>query len=136
MFHFGILFENPSFEMKLNGKVVCPKGSRPYLFLENNGFGQGVTFLLTDKAGKEKREKGNKPPFIGVLTTYTEPVPFQAGFSTVMQVCQEENTKKYEWLTKDIFAKDPEFLKSTRSTHTNCKRFALKVWEAANLEVP
>ena len=55
IFHFGILFENSTFEMKLNGEMICPKGSRPYLFLENNP-GGGATFFLTDKKGKEDRE--------------------------------------------------------------------------------
>lgn len=35
-----------------------------------------------------------------------------------------------------MFQKDPSFLKSTHDTHTNCKRLALKIWQAAGLEVP
>ena len=35
-----------------------------------------------------------------------------------------------------MFSKDPDFLAKTMGIHTNCKRFALRVWHAANLPIP
>ena len=35
-----------------------------------------------------------------------------------------------------MFERDPSFLKETQETHTNCKRFAVKVWEAIGLDIP
>ena len=37
---------------------------------------------------------------------------------------------------KDMFSKDPEFCTTTHETHTNCKRLALRIWSAANLQIP
>ena len=88
IFHFGILFENYSFEAWVNGAVVCPKGSRPFLFMENNCVGQGVTFFLTDEQGKNQRLKGNKSGFLGEASQLSTPVPCYASFDTIMQICQ------------------------------------------------
>ena len=69
LFHFGVLFENPTWQLKVNGELKCARGTKPYLYLENNCGGAGVSFLLTDKKGKEERENGKKKPFIFSLTT-------------------------------------------------------------------
>ena len=36
LFHFGVLFENPTWELKVNGVLASAKGTKPYLYLENN----------------------------------------------------------------------------------------------------
>ena len=133
VFHFGILFENPTFEMKVNNQIKCPKGSKPYLFIENLPE-IGVKFKLTDSIGKTNREKGKSG--FGELTQQTDAMPCLTAFKTIMEICQEENQKQFTWRQKDMFSKDPAFLITTLETHTNCKRFALRVWKAANLEIP
>lgn len=52
IFHFGILFENPTFKFEVNGEVASEAGQRQYLLIENNTHPNGVTFYLFDNLGK------------------------------------------------------------------------------------
>ena len=85
IFHFGLLFDNPTFSMKRNGIEVCPKGQRRYLFVDHNYGDKGVILRLMDEAGKDAREsgeKGSKGKYLGLgkLETKTEYFTYTANF--------------------------------------------------------
>ena len=89
--HFGILFENRTFELKHNGEVISPKGSKPFLFVENVNGGFGVTFFLTDEEGKQKRLQGKIRGLFGELSQATDPVQSNITYDTLSSICHQEN---------------------------------------------
>ena len=130
MFHFAILFENKTFELKLNGEVVAKRGVKDSLFMHN--LPGGVNFHLTNsEAMKKTLEK-----YIFPLHLRTNPVKCLAPFKIIMDICQEENTKVFKFKKKELFNLPKDDFERSFDKVTNCKRFALRIWKESGLKIP